>query len=372
MRFAPWLFTFLALMVVASCAYQLVVILGTLWLRRLRHQSTFASAGFTPPVSLLKPIRGADGETKACLETFFQQDYPDYEIVFALHDADDAAVAVIERLRRAYPNVPTTCVFQPPPLGVNPKVANLANALSAAKHDLVILSDADIRVSRDYVRTVIHPLHDRQVGVVTCLYRGVSKSGLPSRFECLGIETDFMSSVLVACLVEGLSYAFGSTVATRKSVIAGFGGLARLANHLADDYLIGNLAYQAGYRVQLSSCVVETVVPEMTWRDFLSHQLRWARTIRTARFGGYTGLFVTHTLTLGLLLVTAFPGVALAWYLMLTGVALRFLAAWQTASALGNNQIRRLGWLPLRDLLHFVVWIGGFWGRTITWRGQIY
>ncbi|OYT71254.1 MAG: hypothetical protein CFK52_08490 [Chloracidobacterium sp. CP2_5A] len=373
MRFAPWLFALLSLLVVASSAYQLVVLLGTLWFRRLARLERRATDAFAPPVSLIKPIRGVDDDTEACLESFFQQDYPHYEIIFALHDPQDAAVEIIERLKLAYPAARVACVFQPPPLGINPKVANLANALATARHDIVIVSDADIRAPRDYARMVARPLRDPQVGVVTCLYRGVASRGLPARLECLGISADFIGSVLAARLTEGLSFAFGSTIATRQSVIADFGGLARLADHLGDDYLLGNLAYQAGYEVRLSSCVVETVVPRMTWRGFLSHQLRWARTIRTARFGGYAGLFITHTLVLGLLLVAAFPAAALAWELFLAGVALRLLAAWQTASALGDRPaIRNLGWLPLRDLLHFAIWLGGFWGRTVTWRGQIY
>lgn len=374
MRIAPWLFTFLALLVVASCAYQLVVLIGTLWFRRLvRRERNVHDADFTPPVSLLKPVRGADADTETCLESFFRQDYPHYEIVFALHDAHDPALAIIEKLKRAHPTTPVACVFRPSPLGINPKVANLANALEAAQYDVVVVSDADIRVPPDYVRTVVQPLRRPQVGVVTCLYRGVNAGGLPSRFECLGVSTDFIGGVLAARMTEGLSFAFGATIATRQSVIAAFGGLARLADHLGDDYLLGNLAHRAGYEVRLSSCVVETIVPRMTWRDFLSHQLRWARTIRTARFGGYTGLLVTHTLTLGLLLVAVFPTVPLAWELLLGGLALRFLAARRTARILGDHAtVRSLGWLPLRDLLHFAVWLGGFWGRTVTWRGQTY
>ncbi|MCS7079344.1 MAG: bacteriohopanetetrol glucosamine biosynthesis glycosyltransferase HpnI [Chloracidobacterium sp.] len=374
MRLAPWLFTLLALLVVASCAYQLVVLAGTIWFRRLTCRERRASGiVFTPPVSLLKPIRGADADTEACLESFFRQDYPHYEIVFALHDPSDPAVPIIERLKQTHPTTPVTCVFRPPPLGVNPKVVNLANALEAARHDTLILSDADIRVPRDYMRTVVRPLQNPQVGVVTCLYRGVNAGGLPSRLECLGVSTDFIGGVLAARITEGLSFAFGATIATRKSVIAAFGGLARLADHLGDDYLLGNLAHRAGYEVRLSSCVVETVVPRMTWREFLSHQLRWARTIRTARFGGYVGLAVTHTFALGMLLVAAFPTITLAWALALIGLALRFLTAWQTARLLGDQAtIRNLGWLPLRDLLHLAVWIGGLWGRTVTWHGQIY
>lgn len=373
MRVAPWLFACLALLVVASGAYQLIVLFGTLWFRRLRRRERCLDGNFAPPVSVLKPVRGADDDLEACLETFFRQDYSQYEIVFALHEPGDAAVAVIERLRRTYPNVPVTCVFQPPPIGVNPKVSNLAQALAAARHDIVVLSDADIRVPHDYLHTVVGPLQRPQVGVVTCPYRGVTTAGLPSRLECLGISTDFIPGVLAARLTEGLSFALGATIATRKTVITSFGGLARLADHLGDDYLLGHLARQAGSEVRLSSCVVETVVPPMTWRAFFSHQLRWARTIRTARPGGYLGLGLTHTLWLGMLLIVAFPSVALAWHLFLAALTLRFLAAWQTAHILGDRPtIRRLGWLLLRDLLQVIIWIGGFGGRTVTWRGQTY
>jgi ceramide glucosyltransferase len=373
MRVTPWLFAGLALLVVASSAYQFVVLLGTLWFRRLRFREQRSLTSFTPPVSVLKPIRGADDDLEACLETFFRQDYPHYEIVFALHDPEDAAVAVIERLRQTYPGVRTTCVFQPPPLGINPKVANLAHALDAARYDTVVLSDADIRVPPNYLRTVVRPLQHPQVGVVTCPYRGTANGGLTAHLECLGISTDFMAGVLAARMTEGMSFALGATIATRKTVIADFGGLSRLADHLGDDYLLGHLTHRAGYEVCLSSCVVETVVPRMTWCDFLSHQLRWARTIRTARPGGYTGMFITHTFWLGWLLVAAFPAVPLAWHLFLVALTLRFLAAWQMAHILGDRAtIRRLGWLPLRDLLQVAIWVGGFGGRTVTWRGQIY
>jgi ceramide glucosyltransferase len=373
MQVNSWLFAGLALLAVASGVYQFVVLLGTFWFRRLRRLEQRQVTHFAPPVSILKPIRGADDDLEACLETFFCQDYPNYEIIFALHDPEDAAVAVIERLRQTYPGVRTTCVFQPPPLGTNPKVTSLAHALDAAQYDTVVISDADIRVPPNYLHTVVRPLQHPHVGVVTCPYRGKAAGGLPAHFECLGISTDFIAGVLAARLTEGLSFAFGATIATRKPVIAGFGGLARLANYLGDDYMLGHLAHQAGYEVRLSSCVVETVVPRMTWRDFLSHQLRWARTIRTARPGGYTGLLLTHTCWWGCLLVGMFPFVPLAWGLFLGTLTLRFLAAWQTARVLGDAlTIYHLGWLPLRDLLHVAIWLGGFGGKTITWRGQRY
>ncbi|MGQ9898388.1 MAG: bacteriohopanetetrol glucosamine biosynthesis glycosyltransferase HpnI [Acidobacteriota bacterium] len=373
MHLTPWLFTGLALLVVASCAYQLIVLLGTLWFRRLRAREKCLAADFTPPVSVIKPIHGADDDLEACLETFFRQDYPHYELVFALHDPEDAAVDIIERLRQTCPNIQATCVFQPLPLGSNPKVANLANALDAARYDIVVFSDADIRVAPDYLRTVVRPLQNPQVGVVTCPYRGVAKGGLTALLECMGISTDFLAGVLAARLTEGMSFALGATIATRKTVIAAFGGMARLANYLGDDYLLGHLAHQAGYRVHLSSCVVETVVSRMTWRGFLSHQLRWARTIRTARPSGYVGMGITHTFWLGGLFFAAFPSVPTAWYLFLTALTLRFLAAWQMTCILGDySTLRFLGWLPLRDLLQVIIWIGGFRGRTITWRGHVY
>ena len=242
------------------------------------------------PVSILKPLRGTDPEMYESFRSHCLQDYPDYEIIFGVRDANDPAIQLVERLKAEFPQHAIRLMVCPEKLGNNTKVSNLAQMVRQSRHEYIIVNDSDIRVEPDYLRRVLAPLTDPKIGLVTCLYRGVANSTLGSRLESLGISTDFSAGVLVAQNIEqGVRFGLGSTLAFRRRDLQAIGGFESLVDYLADDYELGSRIAASGLNVRLSDVVVETFLPRYTLRSFLDHQLRWARTVRDSRFWGYVG-----------------------------------------------------------------------------------
>jgi ceramide glucosyltransferase len=326
-----------------------------------------------PPVSILKPLKGTDPGMFDSLRSHCVQDYPEYEIVFGVSDPGDPAIALVEQLQVQFPALPIRLVVCPKNQGANRKVSSLAQMLPQARYEQLIVNDGDIRVAPDYLRRVVPPLLDPGIGLVTCLYRGVPGPSLGSRLESLGISTDFCAGVLVARRLErGLNFGLGSTLAFRRRDLATIGGFEALADYLADDYEIGRRIAALGLEVKLSETVVETFLPRYRWREFLSHQLRWARTVRHSRPGGYLGLVLTFAIPWVLIaLAGAYRSV---WAWELAGVALVLRIA--TALVVGRGVLRDprvpslLGLIPLRDCVALLIWFGGFMGHMITWRGD--
>jgi ceramide glucosyltransferase len=284
---------------------------------------------------------------------------------------------VIERLKLEFPRRAIRLMICARNLGANIKVSNLAQMLLEAKHEIILVNDSDIRVQPDYLRRVTAPLGDPQVGLVTCLYRGVPGRTLGSRLEALGISTDFSAGVLAARQLEGgIRFGLGSTLAFRRRDLDAIGGFEALVDYLADDYEIGRRIAERGLEVRLSDVVVETFLPAYTLREFIDHQLRWARTIRDSRRWGYLGLVLTFGIPWALLaLVLSLSlgrGVLAAW-LLLVGVsslrvAVALLVGW---SVLRDRQLLPLlPLLPLRDLVALLVWIASLAGHTVVWRGE--
>ena len=326
-----------------------------------------------PPVSILKPLKGTDPGMFDSLQSHCRQDYPEYEIVFGVSDAGDPAIALVERLKVQFPALPIRLVVCQKNLGANRKVSSLAQMLPQARYEQLIVNDGDIRVASDYLRRVVPPLLDPAIGLVTCLYRGVPSPTLGSRLESLGISTDFCAGVLVARLLErGIKFGLGSTLAFRRCDLAAIGGFEVLADYLADDYEIGRRIAAQGLKVKLSETVVETFLPQYKWREFVSHQLRWARTVRHSRPGGYLGLGLTFGIPWALIALAGAPRSVWAWELAGVAFALRILAAW----VVGRGALRDpcvpslLGLIPLRDCVALLIWLGGFMGHMITWRGD--
>ncbi len=332
------------------------------------------SALNTPfPVSILKPLKGADPEIYEAFRSHCLQDYGPYEIIFGVSEADDLAVPVVRRLQQEFPKIPIQFVVCPQKLGANTKVSNLVQMLRVARHDVVIVNDSDIRVEREYVRRVVGPLSDPGVGMVTCLYRGIANSSFGSKLESIGISTDFAAGVLAARFIEGgVRFGLGSTLAFRKKDLEHIGGFESLVDHLADDYEIGKRIAAQGLEARLSEVVVETFLPVYTLRGFFQHQLRWARTVRDARRGSYFGLLLTFGLPWALLAVVASRGALWSWALLSVTVLLRVWMAWTVGRiVLQDAQVMRfLALIPLRDLAAVLVWIGSFKGSRITWRGD--
>ncbi len=362
----------------AGMAYSLLCLRAA---RRFAASQAPAAARFTPPVSVLKPVRGADPEAYENFRSHTLQDYPQYEIVFGVADAADPVVSVIERLMREHPRHQIRLVVCPKSLGANRKVSSLIQMLAEARHQHLVIADSDIRVPPDYLRRVLAPLADPGVGMVTCLYRGVPAATLGSRLEAITTAAQFAPGVLAARLLDGgLRFALGSTIATSRTALGKMGGLEPLVDHLADDYELGARTAAAGLKVVLSDLVVDHYVPGYSLRGFLQHQLRWGRGMRQSRPAGYAGLFVTYLLVWALAAAAAlsfFPEAApsfsqVAAAILTAGIAFRLAVVYRVGiRALGDRGLWRSLWLlPLSDFLGLLVWAGSYSGRQVTWRGE--
>jgi len=338
---------------------------------------------FAPTVSILKSLKGRDpGMIDAFRSHCLQQYAGDYELLFGISSRSDSAVAVVEQLQREFPEQAIRLVECPASLGANGKVGTLAQLVPHAKNEFLLINDSDITVGPRYLERVMasfaqQSFERRQkpqpVGLVTALYRGRANKTLLSQFESLGISTDFMPSLLLSKLLEGgLHYGLGSTLAVRREALERIGGFETLVNHLADDYELGARIVQAGYRVAVNPEVVETSIPAYNWRGFVAHQLRWFRTVRDARPGGYFGLLFTHGLVLALLNAVASGLGPLSLWLLGMSFFLRLtLAMTVGAAVLGDHQVLPNLWLlPLRDLAASGLWAAGFAGDSIEWRGE--
>jgi ceramide glucosyltransferase len=331
------------------------------------------STPYIPPVSILKPLRGTDPEMYESFRSHCLQDYLQYEIIFGVSEADDPAIEFVERLKAEFTQVSVRLVLCLKNLGANIKVSNLAQMLPEAQYEHIVVNDSDIRVGADYLRNVIAPLQDPKVGLVTCLYRGIASPGVGSRLESLSISTDFSAGVLAARFIEGgIHFGLGSTLAFRRRDLAATGGFEGLADYLADDYELGRLIAALGLRVELSESVVETFLPRYDLKQFLDHQLRWARTIRDSRPGGYAGLLATFGLPWAFLALLCSRGAGWAWALMGSAILMRYGVALMVGRmVLMDRQVTRwLALVPLRDFVGVIVWLAGFGGHSVSWRGD--
>jgi len=332
------------------------------------------------PISILKPLKGIDPEIWESFCSHCEQDYPEFQLIFGVSDPADPAIEVVCKLQAKYPNLEIELIVCDRILGTNIKVSNLAQMLRAARYEILLVNDSDIRVPPDYLRKVIAPLADSSIGLVTCLYRGIACQTVGSRLEALGIATDFVPSVLSARFLEqGLHFGLGSTLAFRRRDLDVVGGFEALVDYLADDYELGKRIAATGKRVELSAAAVATLLPPYTIRQFLAHQLRCSRTIRDARRWGYAGLIFTFGLPWALLLVLVARGALWAYALFALTFAARFVVAFIVADrVLGDRQIfgdeliTNIFLVILRDLIAPVVWAASFMGNRIYWRGDVF
>ena len=342
-------------------------------------------AAFAPGVSVLKSLKGMDPGMMEAFRSHCRQSYRgEFELLFGVSSLDDPAVAAVAELQAEFPRLSIRLVECPLRLGTNGKVSTLVQLSAYARHDFLLINDSDITVSPRYLERVMACFAPAaefggarkappEVGLVTALYRGRAHGTLASRLEALGIATDFQAGVLLSMWIEGgLRYGLGSTLAVSREALDRIGGLLPLADHLADDYELGYRVARAGYRVALSSEVVETGVPAYDWRGFADHQLRWSRTVRDARPWGYAGLVFTHGLGWAVLNVIASGASPLSLWLVGLSFFLRLTLAMTVGDeVLGDRQVLpRLWLLPLRDLVAMGLWAGGFAGNTIVWRGE--
>jgi len=323
-----------------------------------------------PAATILKPLHGAEAALEENLSTFFEQDYPSpFQLVFGVQDESDPAIAVVEGLRRRYPGVEATLVVDTRRHGANAKVGNLINMHGQSHYDVLILSDSDIAVPRDYLRKVAGALAPTDVGAVTCLYTGWGALGLGSRLCAMGIDYQFLPNAITAISFGLAEPCSGSTIALRRAVLDEIGGLKEFAGYLADDYEIGRAVRASGRRIAIPAMTVRHACSEKSVRDWLAHELRWARTIRVVAPAGYAGSIVTYAIPLGLL------GVILSGF---TVFAAGSLAATLVARAVLKWRIDLLFecnggplWLlPVRDVLSFGIFVASLFGRSVEWRGE--
>jgi ceramide glucosyltransferase len=322
------------------------------------------------PISVLKPLYGLDEGLEENLRSFFVQQYPEFEILLAVHRADDPAVPVAEKLRREFSHGPVArLIVTGEPPGPNAKAFSLQRMMAEARHDLLVMSDSDVRGTPQMLQQIAAEFQDPRVGLVTCPYRAVPGVRFWSCLEAVGMNTEFLGGVLVARMLEGMKFALGPTIAARRDELARMGGFEHLKDFLAEDFVMGKLAAELGSRVLLSSYVIEHRIGSQALGTNLRHRLRWARSTRRSRPAGYWGQVFTNPLLVALLLCAIQPR---AWPLLLVTGAFRAGAAWAVAGWVLHDPLTQKRWwlIPLQDVVSFLVWIAGFFGNTILWRGR--
>jgi ceramide glucosyltransferase len=358
----------------SSAVFLGLALLGVLRFRAdVRNQfSSIRDDAQLPPVSVLKPVHGLEARLRENIESFFRQDYPDYEILFAADEADDAALEVVREVCGRYPHIRTRVLVTGTPWP-NPVVYSFHCLAEAAAHDILVTTDSDVEVDQRYLREIVPPLLDPQVGMVTCVYRGKNAAGFFSGLTAIGMSVEMTAGVLVANLLEGMKFGLGPTTVVRKDALASVGGYTALQDYIAYDFAIGNLIAKAGYRVVLSGHVIDHVVNQKSFRRMWQNQLRWAQTTRYSRPKGHFGSGLIFAMPYGLLGFFA-AGLLGHWGIgaLLLGAAVlnRLLEAWLVGwMVVRDPQIRRAPWLyPLRDLLGFMVWFASYLNLRYVWR----
>jgi len=330
-----------------------------------------------PPVTIFKPVHGMELRLEENLESFFQQDYPAFEIIIGARDAQNPALQVAERVARRYPAIPSRIIVSGPPEWPNAKVFSLGKMIPAASNDFVVISDSDVKVGHDFLRNIVPPLLDPAIGLVTCLYKGVSAGDFWSLLEALGMSVEMPSGVVVANMVEGIRFALGPAVALRRDALERIGGIAATADYYSDDYVLGNKMWLAGYKVIFSHYFIEHVLTPRSLISTLGDQLRWMKSTRYSRPLGHVGTGLTYAMPFGILGMIAATtlGCPLLGGLLLCAA---FLNRFIQCIAVGWGLIRDhrslyFSWLyPLRDLQGWLMWACSFMGRNFYWRGEKY
>ena len=349
-------------LLVGSLTYCFLTIFAAMRFRRMTQVPSME------PVSVLKPLSGADHDLEENLRSFFEQDYAEFELILSVRSEDDAAIPVVHKLQAEHPGVTARLIVTGEPPYANAKVFSIARMLAEARHGLLVMSDSDIRVDGGFLASIAAEFRDPAVALATCPYRAVAGPSIWSELEALGMNTEFWGGVLVARMIEGMKFAVGPTIVARREVFPAIGGCERLKDYLAEDFVMGKLAAEAGCQVILARTVVEHHIGSETWKANASHRLRWVRSTRRSRPAGYAGQIFTYPLPLALLFCAVVPS---WWPVLLITLVCRGFAAWAVARRVLATPV---SWalLPLQDLLSFCFWIAGFFGNTIQWRGRRY
>ncbi len=330
--------------------------------------------GFTPPISILKPLRGLDPDAYENFASFCRQDYPEYEIVFCVGDRDDPALPLIDKLRLEFPQRRIRVLFGSRRDATNDKVAKLARLVSEAQYEYVVINDSDVRARPDYLRAVIAPLADPKIGAVTCFYRSIDEGSPIDRLQSVGMVSDFYAGIIVAWQLDGVKFALGPTIATTRERLAAFGGYQSIENKPADDLLVGRLIADQGYEVDLSRYVIDTVADYQSLRELMHKRLRWIVVMRHMRPWGHFGLLFTLGLPWSLAAVAISPtlptaAVYLGGYFAMRCLITAMIGIWGLKQ---RAYWRKMALIPVWDALAFLIWAASFLRRSIRWRGSDY
>ena len=366
-----WRF-FVLIVAAAPLAYYILATLAAL--RFFLRERARKFAPYAPAVSLLKPVRGVDFGSYENFASFCTQEYPEYEILFGVGDSSDPAVPLIQRLIAEFPQRRISLFVGAERIGSNRKVNMQARLAREARHELLVLTDGDIRVSPTYLREVVAPLADERVGAVTSFYRGITEKNLGAELEAIGAASDFFAGVLMANWTEGITFGLGASIVTTRKWVARISGFAAIADMHSDDYELGHRIANAGGRILLSREAVWTMYPAQTARGFWEHQVRWLRTVRLCRPLSFAGLIFTHGLPWALLAALVAPAPWIAAAYLIGYLVLRLTMAWTVGVwGVGDDVVRRKLWLvPLRDAIFVAVWLASFASNRIHWSGEEY
>lgn len=356
-----------------TAGYLVATLTAMLLARRRQRRLQTRPAGVWQPVSMLKPLHGAEPRLYENLRSFCRQDYPAFQLICGVHGADDPAIVTVRRLQVEFPDLDLKLIIDARLHGRNRKVSNLINIVQHARHPLLVIADSDISVGPDYLARVTPPLAMPGTGIVTCLYRGRALGGLWSRLGAMFINEWFAPSVLLSHLFGSRDFAFGATIAMRRETLDAIGGFKSVADHLADDYRLGQLTRRAGLETILSDYVVHTDVSEDAPVPLLRHELRWLRTIRSLNFPGYTFALISFALPTAVLGAALAQGSTAALALLAVtcvGRLLLHLAVAAKDSSLLHGGLWTLPLVPIRDAISVGLWALGLLGRRVEWGGE--
>lgn len=366
---------------ISSTIFLFLVLAATSRFRRIsrttRQQVATVPSNTLPFVSLLKPVHGMEPQLRQNIESFFQQDYPSFEIVFGARSPENSAVTLVEELQERYPHVKSRIIFSGNPSWPNAKVFSLDKMVAESASEFFIISDSDVEVGQDFLRNIVPAVLDPKVGLLTCIYRGVPAQSFWSSLEALGLSVEMSSGVLIADMLEGMRFALGAVTAVKRDALVKIGGIGTVSDYYSDDFELGNRVWKAGYEVQLSHYVVNHVLIPSSFTRTFGHQLRWMKSTRYSRPVGHLGSGLTFAVPFGLLgffsaTAVGYPGLGLG--LLVAAVVNRIVQSLAVGwGVVRDRRALRLCWLyPLRDLFGFVTWVGSYTSATFLWRGERY
>jgi ceramide glucosyltransferase len=364
---------------VSSTIFLVLSLLGAAKFRHEARNQRFAAEALTslPPVSVLKPVHGLEARLKENIESFFRQDYPGYEILFAADTEDDPALDVVREICARYRQIPSRIIINGRPPWPNPPAYSFARMTEVAAHDILVTSDSDVEVGPNYLREIVPPMLDPGVGMLTCLYRGKNAGEFWSGLDAIGMSVEMSAGVVTANLLEGMKFGLGPTIVARKDSVEKIGGYRVLGEYFSNDFVIGNLIEKAGYRVILSRHVIDHVVPPMTFRRMWERQVRWAKGTRWSRPKGHFGTRLVFAMpygVLGFLAAAVIGNVWLGTALLSAAIVNRLIEALAIGwGVVRDPRARSAPWLyPLRDLLGFAVWCASYVSKRAVWRDSRY